>query len=261
MKKYWAIFKTQVINSLAYPGELIWRSLAILLFLWVFTYLWRVAYADDPSSSMAGLTLRDTLWYLMLTEAIELSRPRFAVAIARSVKDGSIAYILNKPYDFLLYQLSTNAGDTLFRIILSITFGSVLVWFMAGPPPNPLGWPLSVCTVAAGWMINFCLTALIGLAAFVTEEITPFMWIYQKFIFILGGMMIPIDFYPTWLQRLSKATPFAYIMYGPARLFVTPGLDRFARLMAGQLAWIAVLGILLVVVYRRGLKRLAINGG
>ena len=73
--------------------------------------------------------------------------------------------------------------------------------------------------------------------------------------------MIPIDFYPTWLQRLSKATPFAYIMYGPARLFVTPGLDRFARLMAGQLAWIAVLGILLVVVYRRGLKRLAINGG
>jgi len=76
MRKYWAIFKTEVVNSLVYPGEIIWRSLAILLFLWVFTYLWRVAFSD--SESLVGLTMSDTLWYLMLAEAIELSRPRFA---------------------------------------------------------------------------------------------------------------------------------------------------------------------------------------
>jgi ABC-2 type transport system permease protein len=261
MKKYWAIFQTQVINSLAYPGEILWRSLAILIFLWVFTFLWRVAFDNTGSSTLAGLTLEDTLWYLMLAETIELSRPRFAQEIARSVKDGSIAYLLSKPYDFLLYQLSVNAGDTFFRLFLTAIFGSALVWYLAGPPPDPRGWPLTFVAIAAGWVINFFLTALIGLAAFVTEEVAPFEWIYQKMIFILGGMMIPLDFYPEWLQTIAKATPFAYIMYGPARLFVSPSLERFAVLFAGQLAWIFSLGLIVTFSYRRGLRRLAINGG
>ncbi len=259
--KYWAIFKIQVVNSLAYPAEFVWRSMAILLFLWVFTYLWRVAYGNSGAAELAGLTLANTLWYLMLAEAIELSRPRFAVTIAQAVKDGSIAYLLSKPYDFLLYQMSVNAGDSVFRIMLTTLFGSALIWFMAGPPPDPRGWPLTIIAVIGGWLINFCLTALIGLLAFITEEVAPFMWIYQKFIFILGGMMIPLDFYPPWLQTISKATPFAYIMYGPARLFVTPSLERFFGLLAGQIMWIAVLGLFVTIVYRRGLRRLAINGG
>jgi ABC-2 type transport system permease protein len=261
MKKYWAIFRAQVINSLAYPGEILWRSLAILIFLWVFTFLWRVAYTNANTDTLVGLTLRDTLWYLMLAETIELSRPRFAQEIARSVKDGSIAYLLSKPYDFLRYQMSVTAGDTVFRMLLTIIFGSTLVWLMMGPPPDPRGWPLTLIAIVAGWVINFFLTALIGLAAFVTEEVAPFEWIYQKFIFILGGMMIPIDFYPPWLQAISRATPFAYIMYGPARLFVSPSLERFFELFIGQLIWIFSLGMIVSLIYRRGLRRLAINGG
>jgi ABC-2 type transport system permease protein len=197
----------------------------------------------------------------MLAETIELSRPRFAQAIAQSVKDGSIAYLLCKPYDFLLYQMSVNAGDTVFRMLLTGTFGSALIWYMMGPPPDPSGWLLTLIAIAAGWVINFCLTALIGLAAFVTEEVAPFEWIYQKFIFILGGMMIPIDFYPAWLQTIARATPFAYVMYGPARLFVDPSLERFVTLLIGQLIWIFCLGLIVALTYRRGLRRLAINGG
>jgi ABC-2 type transport system permease protein len=261
MRKYWAIFKTQLVNSLAYPGEIIWRSLAIIIFLWVFTYLWQVAYSKAGTSTIAGLTLRDTIWYLMLAEAIELSRPRFAVNIAQSVKDGSIAYLLNKPYDYLLYQMSVTAGDTVFRLILTMVFGSILVWAMVGAHPNLIGWPLALIALAAGWLINFCITCLIGISAFVVEEVAPFMWIYQKFIFILGGMMIPIDFYPDWLITISKATPFPYILYGPSRLFVSPNLTRLADLLIGQAAWILGLGFTLFFIYRRGLQHLSINGG
>jgi ABC-2 type transport system permease protein len=197
----------------------------------------------------------------MLAEAIELSRPRFAEIIAQSVKDGSIAYLLNKPYDFMLYQMSINAGDTILRIVLSSFFGSILLIFMVGFPPKALGWLLAIIAVGAGWLINFLITSIIGLSAFITEDVTPFMWIYQKFIFILGGMMIPLDFYPNWLQRISKATPFAFIMYGPARLFVSPNISRFIELLLGQLGWIITLGFFVTLIYKKGLRRLEINGG
>jgi ABC-2 type transport system permease protein len=111
------------------------------------------------------------------------------------------------------------------------------------------------------WMIDFCFAALIGLAAFVVEEVAAFDWIYQKLLFILGGMLMPLDFFPDWLRSISLATPFAYTTYGPARLFVEPGIERFAFLLLGQVIWLAVLGILVTMVYRRGARWLAINGG
>jgi ABC-2 type transport system permease protein len=105
--KYWFVLKTQVVNSLAYPAELVWRSLVIVIFIWIFAQLWRITFSTAGTATIGGLTLHDTLWYLMLAETIELSRPRLSANIAAAVRDGSIAYLLNKPYNFLLYQLST----------------------------------------------------------------------------------------------------------------------------------------------------------
>jgi hypothetical protein len=43
-EKYWAVLRTQLHNSFAYPLDLLARSVTILLFLWVFVNLWRVTY-------------------------------------------------------------------------------------------------------------------------------------------------------------------------------------------------------------------------
>jgi len=74
-------------------------------------------------------------------------------------------------------------------------------------------------------------------------------------------MLIPLDFYPAWLQTIAKSLPFAYMMYGPARLFVQPDIQLFAQITIGQLLWLAVFGGILALVFSRGMKKLAINGG
>ncbi|MGA2489087.1 MAG: ABC-2 family transporter protein [Anaerolineales bacterium] len=261
MKKYLAIFKINLLNSLAYPAEIATRGGMILVFMVVFFQLWHVTYAASGSQVINSLTLHDTMWYLLLTETIELGRPRLARVISEQVKDGSIAYLLNKPYDFLLYQFSLGLGESLPRMGMLFILGSALVWAMAGPPPDLKNWPLAFITLAIAWLLHFCVNVLIGLAAFVAEEVAPFEWIYQKLVFILGGMLIPLDFYPAWLQALAKSLPFAYMMYGPARLFVRPDMTLFIQIIAGQLLWLVVLGGLLVLTFSRGIRRLAINGG
>ncbi len=261
IQKYWAIFKTQLTNSFAYPADLLSRSLSIVLFMWVFTQLWRTTYRAMGQEVIAGLSLQDTLWYLMLAETIVLSKPRLSTAIATAVKDGSIAYLLNKPYNFLLYQISVGLGDSALRMVFNALAGGTIVWLMVGPPPDPRGWPLVLVALGLAWLIDFCITAMIGLTAFLTEDIAAFEWIYQKIVFILGGMLIPLDFFPAWLRNLSLLTPFAYTVYGPARLFVDPTLARFAMLCLAQIMWLVILGSLLTFFYRKGVTRLTINGG
>ena len=261
MKKYIAVFQINLLNSLAYPAELLARSAMILVFMWIFFQLWRIVFSSAGSTSINGLTLHDTIWYLLLAETLELGRPRLARVISEQVKDGSIAYLINKPYNFLLYQLSSGLGESLPRMGMLFVIGSALVWAMAGPPPSLANWPPALVTLAGAWLLHFCVNALIGLAAFVSEEVAPYEWIYQKLVFILGGMLVPLDFYPAWLQTVSKSLPFAYMMYGPARLFVEPSLQIFIQIITGQLLWLAILGGLLALAFARGMRRLAINGG
>jgi len=245
----------------AYPLDLAARSLSIVLFMVVFFGLWRTTYAAQGAASIAGLTLRDTLWYLMLAETVVLSRPRLTQQIAAQVKDGSIAYVLNKPYSFLLYQAAVSLGDSALRLAFNAAAGGAVVWLLVGPPPALWGLPLVLVAVAMGWLIDFCVAALLGLTAFFAEEVAAFEWIYNKVLFLLGGLLIPLDFFPEWLQRVSRALPFAAAIYGPARLFVSPGLETFAGLLAAQAGWVAGLGLVLALAYRRGVAALAINGG
>ncbi len=261
MKKYWAIFTTQLTNRLAYAGDLAAQSLSIVIFMWIFMQLWRATYRAMGTDEISGLTLRQTLWYLMLAETIILSKPRISRTISEAVKDGSIAYMLNKPYNFLLYHMSVGLGDYLTAMIFNLLSGSIIAWLLVGPPPDPRGWPLVLAAMLLGWLIDFCFTALIGLAAFVTEEVSAFEWIYQKMLFILGGMLIPLDFFPQWLRSIAQALPFAYTIYGPARLFVEPDLARFATLLAGQIIWLGAMGLVVTLMFRRSISWLTINGG
>jgi len=261
VKKYWAIFRITLINNLAYPGELIGRSLLMIPFMWVFFQLWKVTFSAAGVEAINGMTLHGTMWYLMMAETIELSRPRLANTISENVKDGSIAYILNKPYNFLLYQFSSSMGETIFRAAMNAVIGTIMVWWLVGETPPSLGWIYALPALLGTWIMNFCITCLIGLSAFLVEEVSPYLWIYQKLVFILGGFLIPLDFYPSWLQTLAKALPFPYMIYGPAKLLIAPSNDFLIHILSLQTIWILVLSMVLIGAYRRGITYLTVNGG
>jgi len=256
-----AIGKIQFNSRIIYAGDLIVQSLSILLFMWIFMQLWQSTFRSSNQEVLYGMTLRETMWYLMLAETIMLSKPRLSRTISETVKDGSIAYLINKPYYFLFYQLSVALGDLASRVFFNLLIGGAIVWIMVGPPPDPRGWPLVVLTFTLCWVIDYCLNVTIGLAAFITEEVAAFEWIYSKFLLLLGGVLIPLDFFPAWLQKLAFALPFAFTVYGPARLFVDPSLSRFFWLLSRQAIWASVFGILLYLLYRKCVMRLVINGG
>jgi len=260
--KYGAITLTNLQNQLAYVWDALGRAVFIILIMFIFVQLWTAAYASQDAAEIAGLTLADTIWYFLIAEMIELGKFRHDQRISDEVKDGSIAYTLNRPYNYLAYHFFNGLGETVVKMVLIFLLGLPIVLWYAGPPS--ISWPALpavLLVVFLALVLDFCMASSIGLLAFVTEDTFSFRLIYQKLMFILGGLLIPLDFLPEWLQRIARLLPFSQVTYAPAKLFVAFDAQLFWATLALQLIWILIMGSLLFLQYRWATRRLVVNGG
>ncbi|MCP4427171.1 MAG: hypothetical protein GY803_22010 [Chloroflexi bacterium] len=260
--KYGAITLTNLQNQLAYVWDVAGRSAMIIFFMFIFTQLWTAVYQSQDTTEIAGLTLANTIWYFLIAEVMELGKPRHDVRISEEVKDGSIAYTMVRPYNYLVYHFCNGLGEAAVRMGLVFLLGMPVVVYYAGLPTVALRHlPAVLLVVALAMLLDFFVFSAIGLLAFVTEDIFSFRLIYQKLVFILGGLMIPIDFLPDWLQSIARILPFSLTTYAPAKLFVAFDAAQFRQIVITQFVWLLIIGVLLYRQYRWASRQLVVNGG
>lgn len=260
--KYGAITVTNLQNQLAYVWDAAGRTLFIVMIMFIFVQLWTAVYETQGSADIAGLTLANTIWYFLMAEVMELGKVRHDMRISEEVKDGSIAYTLIRPYNYLAYHYFNGLGEVVVRMALIFSAGAPVALYYAGWPALDWRHVPAILLIAFGAMLlDFLALSMIGLLAFVTEDTTSFRLIYQKLTFILGGLMIPVDFLPDWLQRMARLLPFHLTTYAPARLFVAFDPAQFWQLFRMQLIWLIIFGVALAFHYRWATRQLAVNGG
>ena len=182
--------------------------------------------------------------------------------ISEEVKDGAIAYNLIRPYNYLVYHFFNGMGETAVKMALVFLLGMPVVFFSVGLPDVQLrNLPAVLLVMILALVLDFVMASSIGLLAFVTEDTASFRLIYQKLIFILGGLLLPLDFLPARLQAVARLLPFSLTTYAPAKLFVAFDAAQFMRITALQIFWIALLGGWLALQYRWAIRRLSVNGG
>jgi ABC-type uncharacterized transport system permease subunit len=113
-------------ENLMEVGNVVSAVLVMTMFMWVFAMLWQAVFAAQGTDQIAGLTLKHTLWYLLMAELVVLSMPLLAEEISDSVKTGSIAYDLMRPLDFGLFHLSRYAGHVAFRACVNLPAGGAV---------------------------------------------------------------------------------------------------------------------------------------
>jgi len=260
--KYAAITFMNLQNQLAYIWDALGRAVFIILIMFIFVQLWSVVYESQATVEIAGLTLADTIWYFLIAEMIELGKFRHDQRISEEVKDGSIAYTLIRPYNYLAYHFFNGMGETVVKVGLIFLLGFPIVVIYVGLPNIAFAGLFPFIVVFFLFLLlDFFMASSIGLLAFVVEDTFPFRLIYQKLIFILGGLLIPLDFLPSGLKRIARLLPFSQVTYAPAKLFVAFEWQLFWETLALQLFWIAVMGTFLFFQYRWATRRLAVNGG
>ncbi|MCI0395772.1 MAG: ABC-2 family transporter protein [Chloroflexi bacterium] len=262
VQKYGAITLTNLQNQLAYIWDALNRAFFIVIILLVFVQLWTAAYGARGETEIGGLTLADTIWYFLVAEMVELGKFRHDQKISEEVKDGSIAYTLGRPYNYLAYHFFNGLGDTVVKMGLIFLLGAPIALYYAGRPS--VQWqhlPAVLLVAFLALLLDFFFLSMIGLLAFVVEDTFSFRLIYQKLVFILGGLLIPVDFLPGWLQNVARLLPFSLTVYAPARLFASFSWSQFSQVVALQGFWLAVIGVALYGQYRWATRRLVVNGG
>lgn len=101
---------------------------------------------------------------------------------------------------------------------------------------------------------------LISIISFWIEDSTPFHWIYDKMILLIGTMF-PIEMFPQYLRPIIKCTPIYVVTYGPAKLLINFSLQNFVQILLAQIIYLFVATTLTLILYEKGVIKLNVNGG
>jgi ABC-2 type transport system permease protein len=258
LAKYLAFARIAATQARRDRGELYGRVVFFAVILGVFSSLWRatteagVAMAGDP---------RTLVWYLAATEYVLLSAPLIHIDIQDAVRRGDVMHMLGRPVSYVGAAFAEGLGQLVIRApLLGATAFICAFAFTGWIPPSPA----LVAVASFGLIAAALLTALhlgIGLLAFWLEDVSPVYWIASKLLFVLGGLMLPLGFYPEWMQQLAALTPFPVILAAPASFVLESGAVAPHLLAIRLVMWGGFTAIALRWLFGRATSRLTINGG
>jgi ABC-2 type transport system permease protein len=262
MLRYPFIARTSARQQLTYRTELLMRAVSMATFMGVFVALWSTAFGVSGLGDLAGYSLPQVVWYLAMTETITLSGSRVFMEISQDVKEGNLAYTLARPLSYPLFQMANSLGNSAPRFFLNLATGALVVLVgvgrFAGSLPGLAGFLL---LAALALVLDALVAVLIGLTAFWIEEVAPIYWIYNKLLFTVGGLFLPLEMFPGWLRRIADWLPFRFIAYAPARAFISGDPGFVLQALAGQLIYIALFAGVTALLWRAAQKRLVVHGG
>ena len=263
MKKYIYIYKSELMSSLQYILNILFRLINFILIIYVFMNLWDYMY-DNPNELINGYSKNQMIWYVILTEVIWVSTEGrlFCRRISDDVRSGNIAYLINKPYSYIGYAISSHLGEITIKAIIAIVVGLAMgmIFLKEFVTLSILGIILVIISGILAVLINSLLVAFIGLISFIIEDSTPIFWLYSKMILVLG-VLFPIEYFPGIFAQIMRYSPIYVTCYGPAKLFVDFNYSSAITIFISQLIYLCIALLLCYAIYRKGVKKLNVTGG
>lgn len=215
--------------------------------------------------AVAGMSTQDAVTYVALTQAVIAYLSIFGwYDLMNSVHSGEIATDLLKPMNLYTFWLARDLGRAatalLWRAIPIVACYSLL-FDMTYPTNVGQGAALIVAMVLS-WLVSFSWYFLVNLTAFWTPYAAGIGRFGFVIIWFFSGFLMPLRFYPDWLNRLASLTPFPHMLNTVIEIYlgaVGPGQVLPALLL--QALWALGLIGLGQLLLRVGVRRLVILGG
>lgn len=175
--------------------------------------------------------------YLYYAAALALNRLNNAydliARISGHVSYGLIECFQVKPVSYMFYSAALFVGESLLYYFPPIMVAVVVVLFK-GEMVGVVGF-LCLLLLSQG----LCFLLGYAMAGFVYWTVKPDALLSLNVVMfsVAGGTLLPVAFWPDWLQPAMRYNPFRLAIGGPAEFLVKPSINLALELLGLYVFW------------------------
>ncbi|MEM7096254.1 MAG: ABC-2 family transporter protein [Actinomycetota bacterium] len=235
------------------PGVLVFTAVFYLMVTVALSSVWRAA-AETSGGALVGYTAAAFTWYVATSESVIISLPqRLIYDIAEDVRSGHILGEMVRPTPTIVGRIATQIGTALPRLGICVVIGFAFCSLVAGLPTSWSAIALAAPAAVLAISTNIAGQHAFAASSFWFRDAGSAWFLYQKIVFVGGGMLIPLEVLPDAVNGWLRLLPFAAMAYTPARLASGHVEPELLLLQAG---WLAVFVLLAARAFGAGERHL-----
>lgn len=232
-----------------------------VVFFFVKVELWTAIFEIDGVKTLQGYGLKKMLEYQVWVMVVAfLAQSYNSMKLAEDIRLGRISSYLIYPFSFWNFHFANFLSILSVHTLVAVLTG-VLAYLAGYLSPNswaPIfdGFLVSLLVSILWFQVSFA----IGLGAFWLEETWVLRVMFTTIAGFFSGSVIPLELYPKALVDILYWSPFPYMTFVPAKLFMGSLESSLATTILALMFWILATGALLAYIWRRGIRLYTASG-
>lgn len=262
MRPYLAILRARFAVLARYRAAAVAGAVTQIFFGLIHMMVYGALY--EAGTTTAPLSQAQVVDYIWLGQASFTLLPWSIDGDLRTMmRSGGVVFELVRPLDLYWAWFARGISQRVAPALLRAVPMLVVAYLFLGFEP-----PASAAH-GVGWLAALFGSILLGTAITNIAAISM-LWtigssspaLLISLVTLLSGFLVPISFFPDWIQPLVRCLPFHLLLDAPSRLY-TASLPASAApgIVLEQLAWCAVLILLGRRMLARGVRALVVQGG
>ncbi|MNC15404.1 hypothetical protein D3C75_632200 [compost metagenome] len=221
-------------------------------------FIWAAVYGDQPS--LGGIELSRMIRYFGATALIGYLTMDFADwNLSMLVRTGKFLTFHLRPVHHRSFALFQKIGHRLLGFLFEFVPCLLIFIFIFGVDMRPASFIWTSLSVLLAFLMIFYVNYTIGLTSFWLVQSGGIRSAFMLVSGIFSGALIPLDFFPHWLQVLQFFLPFQYMAYMPAMVFTGHYSLCGIHLPIGQIVGIQAAAVLITFGFNELIQRLAMK--
>ncbi|MFZ5376450.1 MAG: ABC transporter permease [Patescibacteria group bacterium] len=258
MKKYWLVIKQGWQNRLVYRLDFILWRVRQLLTSFMSLFFWQAAFSSPSFTQLGGYNQDEMMSYIFMAAVLDsLINASALNGLSYRIYSGSFNNELTKPFNIFAYLGSQEVADKLQNFIFVIA--EIILLFLIFQPgisiPGPIVLSIFLLWAVLGALINFLISLLFGAIGFWNPETWAPKFLFYMILSVTAGKQFPLDIMPKIVQKVVFLTPFPYLAFVQTQMFLNKlSPQQVIFYSFGFIFWLITLGIIVKMVWQRGLR-------
>lgn len=264
MKKYLAIFNNSWQRQLTYRANMLAFRVGNLIEFTFQILIWLAIFASVDV--VGGYDRHEMVTYVTLTWLFTFFTSTYGIEdhVSQHIRDGKLSEFLIKPISYLRYMTVLSLGrsslPSFYGIFVIFAFMAIFRKMLVFPD-SPWAVLLIIAILLVGILIRLLLSIMVGMISFWTNDVSGINYTINTIIRFFSGNFAPLNLLPKALYNFTLWTPFVYITYFPAQIYL--GKVDAVRGVYGlmiEILWLFILYWLIKAIWHFGVRKYEASG-